>query len=220
MPTGRQIQAARILLGWSRLELAEKSGASNSSVQLREEGDELPEGKLTDKILEAFDKQGIEFTNGEGVRFRDIEARTFTGKDAYREMLDHIYKVMSEKKGGRIRQIASDAKYLAYAGDFAEEYVQKMSEIPNLDSRALTIEGDAYFPAPYCKYRWLPKQFARLAIYCVYGDYVVFPVQETARQMALITIQSKLLADRQAEQFDMFWALASEPKTKTSKAKK
>ena len=219
MPTGRQIQAARVLLGWKGTDLAEHSDLAPSTIQLAEKGDELPPGKMRTHILAAFDKQGIEFTNGEGVRFRDIEARTFTGKDAYRDMLDHIYKVMSENKGGRIRQIASDAKYLAYAGDYAETYVQKMSEIPGLDSQALTIEGDAYFPAPYCKYRWLPKQFAKLAIYCVYGDYVVFPVQETARQMALVTIHSKLLADRHAAQFEMFWTLASEPKAKKAKAK-
>ena len=219
MPTGRQIQAARMLLEWTAADLAKKSDLALSTIGLSEQGDELPPGKARTHILEALDKQGIEFTSGEGVRFREIETRTFTGKDAYRQMLDHIHKVMSENKGGRLYQIASDAKYLAYAGDYAETYIEKMAAIPDLDSRALTIMGDNYFPASYCEYRLLPKEFSKLSPFCVYGDYVVFPVQETARQMALVSIHSKLLADRQVEQFKIFWNLALKLTLKKSKAK-
>ena len=218
MPSGRQIRAARGLLDWSAEDLARETGLTRHTINSIEGGADSKETSLN-LIAAAFDRQAIEFTGGEGVKFREIDMRTFTGKESYRQMLDHIHAVMSKSKGGRLYQIASDAKYLAYAGDYVDTYTQKMAAISGLDSRALTEEGDSHFPAPYCKYRWLAKGSPKMAPFCVYGDHVVLPVRETKHHMELISVHSKLMADRYVEQFMDLWGEASEPKVK-AKAKK
>ncbi len=65
------ITAARALLRWKQEDLAEKSGVSKGSVQNVEKGDEVMDRTIRD-IFNAFEKEGIEFYNGDepGVRKR------------------------------------------------------------------------------------------------------------------------------------------------------
>ena len=70
----RQIKAARELLGWTQEKLASVSRVSAPTIRrLEAEGGDLGGWKSTQaKILEAFAKARIEFTNGNapGVRLR------------------------------------------------------------------------------------------------------------------------------------------------------
>ena len=50
-----------------------------------------------------------------------------------------------------------------------------------------------------------------------YGDYLVMPMYESAHKRELLSIYSKLLADRYGEQFESFWSKAIKPKKKQSK---
>lgn len=70
----QDIHAARLLLGWNRETLAEKSGVSKSAVKNVELGD--PRQSTLTKVLRALRTEGIEFLypgddgRGEGVRFK------------------------------------------------------------------------------------------------------------------------------------------------------
>jgi DNA-binding XRE family transcriptional regulator len=214
MISGRQIRAARALLEWSGVDLAKKSGLTQMTISNIESDKVQPNEDSLQNILTAFDKNGIEFTEGEGVRLRKNEMRIFAGKTGYRQMLDHIYKVMKEDGGGRICQIASDAKYLSHADDYAEVHIARMAALPNIDARVLTLAGDDNFPASYCTYHWLPKKYAALAPSYVYNDYIVLPMHESARHMELASIHSKMLTEKYVEQFELFWKESSVPQKK------
>ncbi|MGD9800152.1 MAG: transcriptional regulator [Parvularculaceae bacterium] len=70
--TGRQISAARALLGLSQAGLARMLGLHRKGVaywELREKIDRGASDNLAD-ILGALENQGIEFLDGEGVRLR------------------------------------------------------------------------------------------------------------------------------------------------------
>jgi transcriptional regulator with XRE-family HTH domain len=74
MTTIRQVKAARALLGWSQIDLAEKSGVSIPTIE-RLEGADGPIGgrpETASKIIAALQRAGIELLNhGEpGVRLR------------------------------------------------------------------------------------------------------------------------------------------------------
>lgn len=70
-----QLRAARALLGWSQTQLAEKAGLSVETIK-RLEGMKGPldatKVSTLESIVKAFDKAGVEFTNGDapGVRLR------------------------------------------------------------------------------------------------------------------------------------------------------
>ena len=76
MITTRQVKAARVLLGWTQADLADRSGISEPTVARLESLDGRLGGRAgtADKIRAALETAGIEFIDenggGPGVRLR------------------------------------------------------------------------------------------------------------------------------------------------------
>ena len=211
MITARQIRAARGLLGWSGEQLAEKAGLTRPALSNIEGEKVTPNDSTISSIASVLDMNGVEFLEGDGVRIRQQEVRTYSGKAGYRQLLDHIYATL--KRGGRIRQFFLNDSYgPSFADEYGKSHIARMAEIDDLDAKVLTLEGDMDFPAPYCTYRWLSKSDADLAPFYLYGDNLVLPMFESAHKREWASINSRLLAERYARQFDRFWALGSVPK--------
>ncbi len=211
MITARQIRAARGLLEWSGDDLANKVGITRATLSKIESDIVQPQERTLARISEAFDMHGIEFLDGDGVKMRQQEVRVFSGKTGYRQFLDHVYLTL--KNGGRIRQFFLDEKSgPSFMDDYGQAHVNRMAMVDNLDAKVLTAEGDTEFPASYCTYRWINKNDTDLAPFYLYGDNVVMPMHEGLHKRELISINSKLLAERYMKQFDKCWAHASVPK--------
>lgn len=213
MITGRQIRAARGLLEWKAEDLARKAGLTRVTISKVESDVVQPQERTLKSILEVFDRNGVEFLDDEGVRIRKNEIRVFSGKAGYRQFLDHIFETMKDH-GGRICQMSGESKYLPYAEDYMSVHLDRMAQIDDLDARVLSLEGDTDFLASYCQYRWLDESFAALVPYYVYGDYVVQSIHDAAYKKELVSIRSKLLAERYIRQFDFYWDKASVPSKK------
>ena len=83
--SGRQVAAARELLGLTQAELAEAAGVGISTLYSFESGKAEPYRASLDKISAELERRGIEFTNGTGtgVRLDHTKAAEFartTGK--------------------------------------------------------------------------------------------------------------------------------------------
>jgi transcriptional regulator with XRE-family HTH domain len=216
MITGRQIRAARGLLDWDASQLADKAGLTRRTVGRIEADLVQAHEKSLASIIHVFDVHGVEFLDDEGLRIRKNQVRTFTGKTGYKLFLDHIYETV--KNGGRIRQFnLSDGKTLPYAANAAAAHLQRMKVIPNLDARVLTPHGDTNFPATYCQYRWLDLSNKLLIHYYVYNDFVAQSIFKSDHSVEIVSINSKLLAQRYADQFDAFWDSAKIPPNKKKK---
>jgi transcriptional regulator with XRE-family HTH domain len=74
MITTRQVKAARALLGWSQADLANHSHVSEPTIARLESADGVLGGRTetAEKIRQAIERGGVEFTNGDtpGVRMR------------------------------------------------------------------------------------------------------------------------------------------------------
>jgi transcriptional regulator with XRE-family HTH domain len=73
MVSSRQIRAARMFLGWTQRELAEKAGVAINTVARLEKGEGDPRLGTVNAIEKALARAGIEFIpedgrEGEGVR--------------------------------------------------------------------------------------------------------------------------------------------------------
>jgi DNA-binding XRE family transcriptional regulator len=216
MITGRQIRAARALLEWDAEDLAHNAGLNRDTVFNIEKGLVRPQEKTLARLVSVFDRHGIEFTEDEGVRIRKNQVRIFSGKEGYKQFLDHIYDTVKDT-GGKIRQFnLSDGKNLPHAAEYAKIHMDRMSKVEHLDARVLTIEGDYNFPAPYCVYRWLRKENKILMPYYVYNDFIEMPIYRTEHNVEVISIRSQLLAEKYVEQFELFWDTAIVPPKKGS----
>ena len=77
--TGRQLRAARALIGWEQIELSKKARVAIGTVR-RMESFDGPIGSRTEtlrKVIQAMEKVGVEFLNsGEpGVKVRNIQKK-------------------------------------------------------------------------------------------------------------------------------------------------
>ena len=77
MISGKQIRAARALLGWKQRELAAAAGLSEVSIKNAERGVVDSRGSTLNAIQRAFDRAGVVFLDtgdtrngGPGVRFK------------------------------------------------------------------------------------------------------------------------------------------------------
>ncbi|MDP9127247.1 MAG: helix-turn-helix domain-containing protein [Pseudomonadota bacterium] len=209
--TGRQIRAARGLMGWSMEDLADKAGVTTVTIRHIESESVTPQEKTLSSILSVFDKQGVEFHEDEGVKLRRQYARYYSGKSGYRQLLDHIYETL--KGGGRLRQFNfGDLRYLAYADEFMSDHLKRMSTISGLDAKVLEGEGDTEVPVSYCSYRRLDAAFERMAPWYLYGDHLVLSLFERGNRKEFAAVHSKMLAEKYAAQFDIFWAMAERKK--------
>ena len=73
LPSVSQIRAARGLLGWSRAELADRSGVARNTLQRLEDGLVSPRSSTLEALRDALAEAGVMFLasgpdGGEGVR--------------------------------------------------------------------------------------------------------------------------------------------------------
>jgi len=201
--TGRQIRGARGLLGWSMEELADKCDITRLTIRQIENETVQPQERTLTQILTVLDKEGIEFTDNEGVCVRKHHMRTYSGKAGYRQLLDHIYETV--RKGGRIRQFNfGDDRYISIAEDYAAEHIKRMESIEGLDAKVLVLEGEIGTPVSYCSYNTLDDEFKDMAPWYLYGDTLILPLTEGGKREC-VTIHSKQVAERYMREFDTFW---------------
>jgi len=214
--TGRQIRGARGLLGWSMEELADKTELTRITIRQVEDDTVQPQERTLNKIFAIFDKHGLEFLPEEGVKMRKQEARYYSGKAGYRQLLDHIFETM--KDGGVIRQFNfGDLRYLPTEEVFVAEHLKRMSSVKGLDAKVLEPANEDSEQVDYCRYRYMDKKFKDMAPWYLYGDYLVHSLFETGGKREFVTVHSKLLAERYLKEFDIFWNFADEPRKKKGK---
>ena len=68
--SGKQVAAARELLGITQAELAEIVGLKSLAIHSFESGRSVPYARNLEKICDELERRGIEFTNGDGIGVR------------------------------------------------------------------------------------------------------------------------------------------------------
>lgn len=145
MPTGRQIRAARGLLGWSAGTLGERIGLSHTTIKNIETGaNKRPLLETIDKIVFVFNQAGIEFTDREGVCCRPKDIEIFDGPDRFKEFLESTYLYL-EKFGGEVCISVTDEHDLQMACSGLSEHRAKMTKLrktKGITGRVLACEGE------------------------------------------------------------------------------
>src|ERR1700677_4059351 len=99
MATGRQIRAARALLGISQDELANFAGLTKQGISKIEDGSVQPrEGTIAD-IMRVFSDRGVEFTENQGVRLKPHSLETFEGREGFVHFFETMYEHLQSHGG-------------------------------------------------------------------------------------------------------------------------
>jgi transcriptional regulator with XRE-family HTH domain len=218
MITGRQIRAARGLLGWDAIDLAKKADLTRETVSKIENEAVQAHEKTLANIVRAFDENGVEFTENSGVRLKPQGLEVLNGKRGLQEFFNNVYEYM-RVHGGKIVQIGiNENQFVEIVGsEFAEEYKIRMGKVveerKDITVLAILREGDTNFMySNYNQYRWISNDvFAPVPFY-IYGDTLAIMDFQTVPPPTIIVHKFPAITRAYRKQFDVFWEISREPR--------
>lgn len=225
MITPRQIRAARALLGWEAVVLAEKAGVTKEAIS-RIEGEKVrPHESTIVKILRAFNDAGVEFTPNTGVQLKPQNVEVLEGTPGFARFYDYVYEYLSQYGGTVCVSGVNEKLFIKYHGEFADEHVKRMAELVkqrnDLTMRILVEEGDTNFvSSAYAQYRWQPKEYFSPASFYVFGDNIALISFSHEPSPLVVFIKSASLADAYRHSFNLAWEHAIIPPTSDKGGKK
>lgn len=202
----RQIKAARALIGWLQEDLAHASGLSVATIRKLELGHISPRSTTMEKIREAFEGNGLEFLDPDGVRHRQEYITTYTGADGAIAFFDDIHRA-AEKKRGEVLIVCKSGSLFDADEKCMEKCARKMAAIKENGFATikclLTDNIASPLTAALCECRQMSKHLVDPAPFYVYGDkYAVFENRGLAK---IIVIQSLAIAQSMRQQFYSMW---------------
>lgn len=198
-----QIRAARGLLNWSQVQLAAESGLSTTAMNNIDRGYANPRASTLATIRDAFEKHGVEFIAGNGVRLR---------KDVLQiETYDRATSIEAYLRDMRAAQKESGLESLHHAylgGGLWQEnrkvmcdHIDRMIE-DGLKERVLLQDGikSRIAPTRTAEYRWYPKHLCTRIGYSVCGDRHSLILSDR-----IVVIENRQVAEAYRRQFDAHW---------------
>lgn len=206
MITLEQMRAARGLLNWSQSDLAGHAGISVTAMNNIDRGLSKPRLQTLKDISKVFENNGVEFTEGNGVRFRKdvFKIETFEGPLGFQAYLRDLIDTQVAQGGDALHYTYDDPqmvkKHRKVLFDFYREYTQL-----KLKERILTVEGvtERSGPPQTSEYRTLTKDFFGRIGHSIYGKkYCIF------LKNRIIIIENEDIADAYRKQFESDWKIA------------
>jgi transcriptional regulator with XRE-family HTH domain len=220
MITAAQLRAARGLLDWSRSDLSKASKVSQETIKNIEHGVFRPQETTEEAIIGAFAAQGVEFTDGNGVRrVRDSVLR-LEGVDGFKRFVDSVYETArlpySPEMENKLICISNvnESLFSEYLGDYLPFHVRRMNEIKDLKFKVLVKNpsGAARITeardSQYRECRQIPGDYTGNVPFYVYGNSLAILIFDEKPAPQIVIISSPLVAKAYREQFDIMWSYA------------
>jgi transcriptional regulator with XRE-family HTH domain len=192
MITGAQIRAGRALLDWTSIELGQRAGVLPNTVIAFEGGKRRTEAETIDKLVQALQKGGVEFT-ATGVQMAS-PVYSFDGPNGYLDLLKEVL-------GSGVKSVViQNADNRRSSPEVLALYRQMRQE--GIEFRVTSEEGNDYLVLPVSCYRWIPKDYFKNQVTVIYGDRVAFSVNN---DMGCKVIRDNGLAETMLSQFNFVW---------------
>lgn len=192
-------------------ELAELSGVSAVTISRLEAGKDQPAARTQAKILRAFEKQGLAFTE-RGFEMTDspvffVEGATH--EEAYLQLLEDVYEHLKGRRNAEL--------LIMYADDrVSPPSVNAMYRAMRADGirmRQLVEQDNTYIIGPLEEYRYIPKAHFINRVKLIYGDRIA---TETSSVLRGIVRVDPISAEIERNTFNMLWSVLEQPKESTA----
>ena len=206
-----QIRAARALLDWTVEDLANATGLNKDSIKNVERGHSQPRVKTEATLREAFERAGVVFTEGSGVKRRNEIVRIFEGQEGIERFYGEIYATAQSATqeflqfGLRYQDIG-----MFQTGESVKIYRAKMMSLKRIIFRCIVSEEEKLFPkANYATYRYWPSEKFLGVPFYVFGDsFAILSIHP--EKIQAIVILDKNVAEEYRRQFAAMWSVAYE----------
>ncbi len=222
MITGRQIRAARALLDWDSVMLAEKAGLTRQTISRIESDIVQPQEATLARLMVAFGQSGIEFIENSGVRLKPQSVEVLSDTSGFTRFYEYVYEEIS-KFGGMVCVSGVDEKLFSKYRLNPEVHRERMRELcarrQDITMRILVEEGDYNFVATsYASYRWQEKKYFSKASFYVFGSSLALISFDSQPPPLIILIKSAAFADAYRNAFDIAWNNAVVPPERSGSA--
>jgi len=225
MITGRQIRAARGLLGWDAMDLATKAGLTRETVSKIENDSVQAREDTLARILNAFNDHSIEFIGSNGVQIKQDNVYSLTGIVGFKKLMDDVYVTAcdpSAANGSKPICISNvdDRLFMKHLGDYMLLHAQRMNDLKNVKVRILAQEQDFYsIPgASYIEYRCSPQGGVGNVPFYVFGDKLAILMLDETKEVQITVISSVMIAKAYRDQFEILWRISKAPKFITAES--
>lgn len=214
MITSDQIRAARALLNWSQTELSVRSSLTTPTIANIELGKQTPSTTTLQRIYDAFDIAGIEFTDGDGVKKRIGQTYTYRGHNGFEKFYQDIDATALAMPNGEF--LVSNVNEHDFLKWLSEENIYRHHLAITRTSvkyRILIKEGDDYMPGSSfgAIYHWTAGDQFHSVPYYVYGNKVAYIAFEE-NDVNVFVVENALLSQLHRRQFDEMWGRSIAPK--------
>lgn len=201
-----QMRAARGLMNWSQADLARLAGISTTAMNNIDRALSKPRVSTLEHIRKVFETHGIEFIDGNGVRFRKdvFRIETFDGPEGYQRYLRDLLETQIAKGVEGLHHSLEEPSIMKKHRRTHFEFYREFTK-HKLKERILVSEGvtERYGPPSTSEYRWCPKVLSHQVGHTVYGDkYCMFLKQR------IVVIENSDIADAYRKQFEANWKAA------------
>jgi len=212
--TPSQLRAARALLNWRRVDLAKFSGISAPTIHRFENGENKPEERTTNKLIEVFYKHGVEFSENQGVRFRPNNVDVYDGVERFGEFYDFLYEQLCQFGGDVCVSIQNETLLYHYPEKDPDSHMKRMKRLYDqrklLSFRIITTISE-FNTYGYATFRWLPNKPPSPTCFYAFGDCLAVISLIDISNPHIVVIRSGPLADSYRYDFNVTWKLAQKP---------
>lgn len=223
MITARQCKAARHLLGWTQENAATASGVGISTIGSFENTDKTkandnktkatpkaPRADLIDQIREAFEKAGIEFLDGEGVKRRCQNTRTYNGPNACHDFFDEMVKEAKVNDCEIIAFIRLQEILTKYSGEHCSNNLQRLTQLHEI-TNVKCILSDPRPPSflmPSFEIKTVPKAALSPVSFFVYGNKMAQVYMDACLELSVLAVYEASMAQEYKNIFAFYWDAA------------
>jgi transcriptional regulator with XRE-family HTH domain len=219
MITGRQIRAARGLMRWRVEDLAKKAGLTREAITRMEDGSVQPREGSIAKIIRAFDQNGLEFIDNQGVRFKPNDIEVFEGPDRFEDFTDFVCDHMKQYGGDVCISAVDEGQFAKHRKD-PENYRKRMKELVDSGNvRVRILATWSKFTSSFAQFKWQPQQQGVTPTsFYAFGKCLALISFAQEPPPYVVLHKSGPFAEAYKHAFEIAWENAKEPPKTEAKA--
>lgn len=220
MITGRQIRAARALLGWEASVLAEKASCSRETISNIENGTTKPRESTINEIARVFNDNGVEFTDNQGVKLKPHNIEIFEGPERFDAFYNFIYEHLLRYGGDVCCSLYDESVTARYrkAPELHRDRMKALVDAGKITFRILATKSD-FVSHGYAQFKWIPTQPENPTGFYAFGDCLALMSFIDIKSPYIVVILSAPLAEGYRQSFNFAWEAALPPPEKSEKKK-
>jgi hypothetical protein len=158
------------ILKWENDDLAGAAEIGTSTAFNVKMGNHTPQKRIREKIRRAFEMQGIEFTELDGVRRRKQDIEVFIGIDRFQDFTEFVYHYLI-KNGGDVCISAVDETLFQKYRKNVDIYRKRMTDLVKRgDVTVRVLASESKFISSFAEMKWQPRQTSTPTSFYAFGN--------------------------------------------------